>query len=60
MLPGNRAVLYTSNTSDNWDDARIMVQPLPGGTPVVVQAGFFGRYVSSGHLLLAIKDAPAA
>ena len=51
MLPGNQAVLYTSNTSDNWDDARIVVQSLRGGKPVVVQSGFFGRYVSSGHLL---------
>jgi len=51
MLPGNRGVLYTSNTSDNWDDARLMVQPLPSGSPVVVQSGFFGRYVTSGHLL---------
>jgi Tol biopolymer transport system component len=57
MLPGNRAVLYTSNTSDNWDDARIVVQPLPSGTPVVVQSGFFGRYVSSGHLLYVRRGA---
>jgi serine/threonine protein kinase/Tol biopolymer transport system component len=51
MLPGNRAVLYTSSTSDNWDEARVMVQPLPTGAPKVVQSGFFGRYVPSGHLL---------
>ena len=29
MLPGDRGVLYTSSTSDNWDDGRVMVQPLP-------------------------------
>jgi serine/threonine protein kinase len=51
LLPQNRAVLYTSNTSNNWDDARVMIQPLPTGTPKVVQEGFFGRYVASGHLL---------
>ena len=51
VLPGNHAILYTSNTSSNWDDAKVMVQPLPDGPSRVVQAGFFGRYVRSGHLL---------
>jgi serine/threonine-protein kinase len=51
ILPANRGVLYTSNTSDNWDDARIMVQPLPSGVPKLVQPGFHGRYAPSGHLL---------
>jgi serine/threonine-protein kinase len=51
VLPGNRAILYTSNTSSNWDDANVIVQPLPEGPSRVVQAGFFGRYVRSGHLL---------
>jgi serine/threonine-protein kinase len=51
VLPGNRGVLYTSNTSANWDDARVVVQPWPSGAPKLVQPGFFGRYVESGHLL---------
>ena len=53
MLPGDVGVLYTSNTSSDWNDARVMVQPLPNGTPKMVHPGFFGRYVSSGHLLFA-------
>ncbi len=44
VLPGNTGVLYTSNTSDNWNDARIMVQPLPSGVPKIVQPGLSGRY----------------
>ena len=51
VLPADRGLVYVSNTSDNWDDARVMVQPLPSGTPKVVQPGFYGRYVASGHLL---------
>jgi serine/threonine-protein kinase len=51
VLPGNRGVLYTSNTSDDWDDARLVVQPLPTGAAKIVQPGFYGRYVASGHLL---------
>jgi serine/threonine-protein kinase len=51
VLPADRGLLYVSNTSDNWDDARVMVQPLPTGTPKIVQPGFYGRYVASGHLL---------
>ena len=50
-LPRNRGILYTSNTSHNWDDARLVVHPLPAGAPKVVQPGTFGRYVDSGHIL---------
>jgi serine/threonine-protein kinase len=56
MLPDDSGVLYTSNVSDNWNDARIVVQPLPNGTPKIVQPGFYGRYVPSGHLLF-VKNA---
>ncbi len=53
MLPGGRAVLYTANTNPiGFDSARIIVQPLPGGTPkTLVRAGYYGRYLPSGHLL---------
>jgi serine/threonine protein kinase len=51
VLPGGRGILYTSNDSDNWDNATIVVQPLPTGEPQVVQLGYFGRYLESGHLL---------
>jgi serine/threonine protein kinase/Tol biopolymer transport system component len=53
MLPGGKAVLYTSNSSRiNWDDADIVVQPFPGGAPKIVQrGGFYARYLESGHLV---------
>ncbi len=52
VLPGGRAVLYTvSTTPAAYSNAWLAVQPLPDGTPHVVQRnGFFGRYLSSGHL----------
>ena len=57
ILPGGRAVLYTAHTApDNFDDATIVVQPLPGGTPTVVhRGGYFGRYLPSGHLVYIHK-----
>ena len=53
VLPGGHGVLYTSNTSrTDWDDANIVVQPLPTGAPMVVQrGGFYARYVPSGHII---------
>jgi serine/threonine-protein kinase len=52
MLPGGRGVLYTSHaTTTNFDDANVVVQPLPAGLPKVVQrGGYHGRYLPSGHL----------
>ena len=53
MLPGGRAVLFTSNDEDAaYDDADLVVQPLPSGTrKVILHGGHYGRYVPSGHLL---------
>ena len=53
VLPGGRAVLYTGHTQGRqFDEANLMVQPLPTGKPTVVQPGaYFGRYLPSGHLL---------
>ena len=51
VLPGERALLYSVNAGANWDDADIVVQPLPQGeAKVLVRRGFHGRYVD-GHLL---------
>jgi serine/threonine-protein kinase len=52
VLPGGRAVLYTvSATPANFTNAWLAVQPLPTGTPHIVQrGGFYGRYLPSGHL----------
>jgi hypothetical protein len=55
MLPGGKAVLYTSAStaaSIAYDDANLVVQPLPGGERKVVQrGGYYGRYLPSGHLV---------
>jgi Tol biopolymer transport system component len=52
VLPGGRAVLYTANAGTaNFTNAWLAVQPLPTGTPHIVQrSGFYGRYLPSGHL----------
>ena len=53
VLPGGRALLYTShNAAGNFDAANVVVQAFPtGGRKIVQRGGYFGRYVSSGHLL---------
>jgi serine/threonine protein kinase/Tol biopolymer transport system component len=50
VLPGGRGVLYTgSSVPGAYNDANLMVQPLPGGTPkVVYRGGYHGRYLPSG------------
>ena len=53
VLPGGSAVLYTSSASPGlFNDADLVVQPLPTGVPkVVLRGGYHGRYVPSGHLV---------
>ena len=53
FLPGGKAVLYTSSAvAGAYNDADLVVQPLPGGPRKVVQrGGFHGRYLPSGHLV---------
>ena len=57
VLPGGKAVLYSSNTATiGWDAGTLMAQPLGGGEPkLLLRGGFHGRYVRSGHLLY-IRD----
>jgi Tol biopolymer transport system component len=52
VLPGG-AILYTSHkTLTNFDGADIAVRSTPDSPPrVVLSGGYYGRYVSSGHLL---------
>ena len=52
-LPDGKGILYTGHTNvDNFDDATLMVMPLSGGVPKqIYKGGYFGRYVTSGHLL---------
>ena len=53
LLPGGNAILYTAhNRTNNYQDANIVVQPLPAGPrTILVRSGYYGRYVPSGHLL---------
>jgi serine/threonine-protein kinase len=52
LLPGGKAVLFTTGTPGSFDDGNIVVQPLPDGPHNIVQrGGYYGRVVPSGHLL---------
>ena len=53
VLPGGKAVLYTSSSiSGAYNNANLVVQPLPSGARKVVQSGgYHGRYLPSGHLV---------
>ena len=53
VLPGGNALLFTSHTSRmNWDDATLVVQPLPSGERKIVQRGvYYGKYLASGHIV---------
>jgi serine/threonine-protein kinase len=52
VLPSGKGVIYSGTTAvGSWESANIMLQPLPSGTPRVLErGGFHGRYVRSGHL----------
>jgi Tol biopolymer transport system component len=51
LLPGGRAVLFTSITRGA-DEAEVVVQELPRGARKVVRRGaHHGRYLRSGHLV---------
>ena len=52
VLPGGKAVLYTSHSGVvGFDEANLVVQTLPSGPRKIVQrAGYYGRYLLSGHL----------
>ncbi len=54
ILPDERAVLFTSHNKINsgFEEAKIMVQPIPDGKPQLIKKGVFDvRYLSSGHLV---------
>ena len=53
ILPGGKAVLFMSHSATGgYEDANLVVQPLPSGPrKVIVRGGYYGRYVSSGHVL---------
>jgi serine/threonine-protein kinase len=53
ILPGGKAVLYTAHTDiATFDEANIVIQPLPSGDAKIVQrGGYYGRYLPSGHVV---------
>ena len=53
ILPGAKAVIYTAEVAgQSFDNARIMIRPLPSGDPRVLFTGGSGAmYARSGHLL---------
>jgi len=53
ILPNGKALIYTTTrTAGSYDDGTIVAQPLPmGEARTVVRGGYFGRYLSSGHLV---------
>ncbi len=52
ILPGGHAILFTGGTVGSFDDASIEVLILKTGeTKMVQRGGYFGRYLSSGHLV---------
>jgi serine/threonine-protein kinase len=52
ILPGNRAVLFTSGVAGNFEAASLVVQRLPDGAMKIIhKSGYHGRYLRSGHLL---------
>jgi len=52
VLPGSKAVLYMSTAVvGNYEDANLVVQSLPSGTPkVLIRGGYHPQYFASGHL----------
>jgi Tol biopolymer transport system component len=53
VLPGGKAVLFTSNThANNFEDSEIVVYSIASGQRKTVQrGGFYARYLPSGHLV---------
>ena len=51
VLPGGRAVLFTSRTGPGSDERSVQVQLLPSGERHVVAQGDTGYYVPTGHLV---------
>jgi serine/threonine-protein kinase len=53
-LPGGEWILFTEQTSLNWNDASIVAQSIKTGErKVLLKGGFYARYVRTGHLVYA-------
>jgi serine/threonine-protein kinase len=56
ILPGNEAVLFTIQLAStvSYDDAQIAILSLKTGKwHILVQGGFYARYIPSGHVVYA-------
>jgi serine/threonine protein kinase/Tol biopolymer transport system component len=52
VLPGSNAVLFTSSTNPNYEDADIDVYSTASGQQkTLLRGGFFARYLSNGHMV---------
>lgn len=53
VLPGGKALLYSATgIPGDFENYTIAVQPLPAGAgKVLVRRAYYGRYLSSGHLV---------
>ena len=60
LLPDGESVLFSVTTAtgaERWDEAQIVVQSLGTGERTVIwQGGSAARYVSTGHLVYALRD----
>jgi Tol biopolymer transport system component len=53
-LPGGEWILFTDQTSLNWNDASIVAQSIKTGErKVLLKGGFYARYTKTGHLVYA-------
>jgi len=57
LLPGGRAVLFSARAPGTpYDEGTIAVQPLDGGArKTLVQGGWDGRYLPTGHVVYAVE-----
>jgi hypothetical protein len=54
VLPGGKAFLYTIGLGSTWDEARIAVRSIGSKeSRILVQGGYDGRYLPTGHLVYA-------
>ena len=52
MLPGGKAVLYTAGVVAQFEAGTVAVQRVPNGKPtIILRNAYYGRYVSTGHIL---------
>ena len=56
MLPGGQAVLFTtSNDTNDWEKARVVVQTLKSGErKTLIEGGSAARYVPTGHIVYVL------